>query len=59
VFNGEKIQSQERLLKGEFGRIRDVVEGPDGSIYFCTSNRDPYGESSEQDDRVMRIVPVK
>ena len=32
-----RIVGQERLLEGQFGRIRDVVSGPDGYLYFCTN----------------------
>ena len=39
------------------GRIRDVVEAPDGSIYFTTSNRDGRGQVRTGDDKVYRITP--
>jgi len=53
------VQQHERLLEDVFGRIRDVVEGPDGGLYFCTSNRDGRGTPHEDDDRILRIVPAK
>jgi glucose/arabinose dehydrogenase len=28
--NGEKVVREERLIKGQIGRIRDVRVGPDG-----------------------------
>ncbi|HEY8249849.1 MAG TPA: PQQ-dependent sugar dehydrogenase [Burkholderiales bacterium] len=34
--DGEKVVSEERLLKGVLGRIRDVRAGPDGFIYVLT-----------------------
>ena len=34
--DGEKVVSEERLLKGALGRIRDVRVGPDGFIYLLT-----------------------
>jgi aldose sugar dehydrogenase len=34
--DGEKVVSEERLLKGVLGRIRDVRTGPDGFIYVLT-----------------------
>ena len=34
--DGEKVVSEERLLKGVLGRIRDVRVGPDGFIYLLT-----------------------
>ncbi|HEU4933832.1 MAG TPA: PQQ-dependent sugar dehydrogenase [Pyrinomonadaceae bacterium] len=54
--NGRKVSSQEDLVK-DYGRIRDVAEGPDGNLYFSTSNRDGRGKPTEDDDRIMRLVP--
>jgi aldose sugar dehydrogenase len=51
-----KVTSLERLLAGQFGRLRDVVEGPDGTIYFTTSNRDGRGNPSADDDRIIRLT---
>jgi glucose/arabinose dehydrogenase len=42
---------------GNFGRIRDVVEGPDGALYFLTNNRDGRGRPRPGDDKIFRIVP--
>jgi glucose/arabinose dehydrogenase len=42
--DGSRVRSQERLLQNEYGRLRDVVEGPDGALYVATSNRDQYGK---------------
>ena len=52
------ITSQERLLENRFGRIRDVVSGPDGYLYFCTNNRDGRGTPMNGDDHILRIVPA-
>jgi len=59
TLDARKVVSQQRLFQDEFGRIREMTEGPDGFIYFSTSNRDGRGSPSEADDRIMRIVPVK
>lgn len=59
VLNGKTVVSQEDLLKGVYGRIREMAQGPDGFIYFSTSNRDGRGSAAKDDDRIMRIVPVK
>ncbi|HEX8897697.1 MAG TPA: PQQ-dependent sugar dehydrogenase [Chthoniobacterales bacterium] len=59
VMNGRQVVSQENLLEGKYGRIRDVAEGPDGFIYFSTSNRDGRGSPASDDDRILRLVPVK
>ena len=48
----------ERLIEGRFGRLRDVVMGPDGFLYICTSNRDGRNTPVAEDDRLIRIVPV-
>jgi glucose/arabinose dehydrogenase len=53
-----RVTSQERLLEGTFGRLRDVISGPDGYLYFCTNNRDGRGTPMSGDDRVLRIVPA-
>ncbi|MBD0371562.1 MAG: PQQ-dependent sugar dehydrogenase [Pyrinomonadaceae bacterium] len=59
VLDGRKVVSQEDLLKGKYGRIREVAEGPDGAIYFSTSNRDGRGSAARDDDRILKLTPVK
>lgn len=59
VLDGRRVASQEKLLLNQYGRIRDVVEGPDGAIYFSTSNKDGRGTPAKDDDRILRLVPVK
>ena len=58
VTNGRQVVNQENLLERKYGRIRDVAEGPDGYIYFSTSNRDGRGSPASDDDRILRLVPV-
>ena len=55
--DGGRVIGDEPLFEGEFGRVRTVVEGPDGALYALTSNRDGRGSPREGDDRVLRIVP--
>jgi glucose/arabinose dehydrogenase len=52
-----QVQAVERLFEDEYGRIRDVVVGPDGYIYFTTSNTDGRGTPVATDDRILRIMP--
>jgi glucose/arabinose dehydrogenase len=59
VLDGRRVVSQERMFQGKFGRIRDVATGPDGALYFTTSNRDGRGRPASNDDRILRLVPVK
>lgn len=42
---------------GKYGRIRDVVEGPDGFLYFLTNNTDGRGSPGAGDDKIYRIMP--
>lgn len=58
VLDGRKVVRQENMLEGNFGRIREIGQGPDGLIYFSTSNRDGRGRPASDDDRIMRIVPA-
>jgi glucose/arabinose dehydrogenase len=57
--DGRRVVKQENLLAGKYGRIREVAEGPDGYFYFSTSNRDGRGSPAADDDRIIRLVPVK
>ncbi len=59
VLNGRNVVAQENLLEGTLGRIREMAEGPDGNIYFSTSNRDGRGSAVKDDDRIMRILPLQ
>lgn len=45
------------LFDQEYGRLRDIQQGPDGYLYVLTSNRDGRGNPAENDDRILRIVP--
>ncbi len=57
VLDGRKVVRQENMLEGNLGRIREIGDGPDGFIYFSTSNRDGRGSPVKDDDRIMRLVP--
>jgi glucose/arabinose dehydrogenase len=57
TFTGDRITGEQVLLEGTHGRLRAVVEGPDGALYVTTSNRDGRGRPSPGDDRILRIVP--
>lgn len=53
-----RIAAQEVLLNGRFGRLRDVIPGPDGLLYLATNNRDGRGSPAATDDRILRISPA-
>lgn len=46
---GDQVAEAERLLPGEFGRIRDIRNGPDGALWFATD---------ASDGALYRIVPA-
>lgn len=54
----EGIPEIKAHFKGEFGRIRAVVLGPDEYIYISTSNTDGRGQSRSGDDKIIRINPA-
>ncbi|WP_330218858.1 PQQ-dependent sugar dehydrogenase [Brevibacillus choshinensis] len=43
--------------QGENGRLRDVFEAKDGSLYLLTNNRDGRGTPRDDDDKIIRLVP--
>jgi aldose sugar dehydrogenase len=55
--DGPKVVGQEHLLKNALGRLRDVAQGMDGSVYVITSDTDAYGPGRPGGDRLLRLVP--
>ena len=54
-FRGGQAGEPQRLLNGEYGRLRDVVVGPDGRLWVITNNT-ARGTPREGDDRVI-VIP--
>lgn len=52
------LQMQEHF-NGKFGRIREIIVGPDNMLFITTSNRDGRGIPSGSDDKIIRINPKK
>jgi len=48
--DASRVVHEERLLNGEFGRIRDVRLGPDGLLYLLTDSRNGH---------LLRLEPVE
>ncbi|MEM2094984.1 MAG: PQQ-dependent sugar dehydrogenase [Candidatus Caldarchaeum sp.] len=53
--DGTAVVGDEKLFTDSFGRLRDVVEGPDGAVYVLTSNRDGRGVPRAGDDKMIRV----
>ncbi|HLT23585.1 MAG TPA: PQQ-dependent sugar dehydrogenase [Ignavibacteria bacterium] len=51
-----KVTSYEKMSNINYGRIRDITQGPDGAIYFATSNQDGRGNPAPGDDKIYRIT---
>ncbi len=43
--------------KGKYGRLRAVVQGPDGALYITTSDQDRRGSVHKGDDKILKISP--
>lgn len=54
--SGWRTVREEALFAGRLGRIRAVKMGPDGALYFTTSNRDGRGDPGPGDDHLLRII---
>jgi glucose/arabinose dehydrogenase len=58
-FRDGAVVADQALMRGRFGRLRTVVEGPRGELYVLTSNRDGRGNPTARDDRILRITPPR
>lgn len=61
---GYTATSIERLFgkgwsSGRYGRLRDVVVGPDRNLYVLTSNRDGRGTPRKGDDKILKLTPKR
>jgi aldose sugar dehydrogenase len=48
ALDGQKVAKTEILIDNQYGRLRDIAEGPDGALYISTDN----GE-----DVILRVIP--
>ena len=50
------VLSLDKYFAGQYGRLRDVVQGPDGALYVLTNNTDGRGNLRPGDDRILRLT---
>lgn len=55
--NPHTLTGYKKLPNITAGRTREIVQAPDGTIYFTTSNRDGRGKVQSKDDKVYRLIP--
>ncbi|MEE9398884.1 MAG: PQQ-dependent sugar dehydrogenase, partial [Dehalococcoidales bacterium] len=58
VIEGQTVTLRRHLNK-DFGRLRDVVVGPDDFLYLLTSNLDGRGVPTANDDQIIKVNPKK
>jgi glucose/arabinose dehydrogenase len=51
-----KVTAHETYFDNRFGRLREVVMGPDGELYVTTSNCDGRGSCPSDKDKILRIT---
>lgn len=59
IYPGDATTAVE-YYTGAFGRLRDVVQGPDDTLWVLTSNTDGRGNPQAGDDRILQVnlVPL-
>ncbi|MDZ7672918.1 MAG: PQQ-dependent sugar dehydrogenase [Halanaerobiales bacterium] len=55
-----KVEQIERLFAkgsydGKYGRLRDIIVGPDNNLYLLTSNLDGRGNPQPGDDKILKL----
>jgi glucose/arabinose dehydrogenase len=54
--NPTVVKTFDRLYAGVYGRLRDVMQRPDGSLHILTNNTDGRGNPKIGDDRILKLI---
>lgn len=54
--NTGELEQHEVYLQDQYGRLREVIMGPDGELYVTTSNCDGRGGCPPEGDQILRIT---
>ena len=54
IYTDEENSGAVAWFETEYGRIRDVTAGPDGTLWFLTNNTDGRGSPADDDDRLIQ-----
>ncbi len=55
IIQNDQVTSVKSNYAGEFGRLRDVILSPGGTLYISTSNHDGRGQPKSGDDKIIKI----
>jgi len=55
--NGRRILNTIEQLKNQYGRLRDIIQAKDGTIYISTSNMDGRGSMLSGGDKIIKLIP--